>query len=146
MLALTEAVWPASLAEFRSCGRGRSECVVYWLGPLHDATVIDVAVHPEHSSTPWMYQVQDSWLSAFMVRLHTERRTVRVQVHTHCGAAFHSQTDDEWPLVTTPGFLSLVVPRFAMGPIRRDELYLAELNSTSGWDRVVIEKRIKGLP
>ena len=35
------------------------------------------------------------------------------QVHTHPTSAFHSSTDDHYPLVTLLGALSLVLPDFA---------------------------------
>lgn len=35
------------------------------------------------------------------------------QVHTHPTEAFHSETDDHFPLVTLMGALSIVVPNFA---------------------------------
>ena len=38
------------------------------------------------------------------------------QVHTHPTEAYHSETDDAFPIVTTEGALSLVIPNFANGP------------------------------
>lgn len=35
------------------------------------------------------------------------------QVHTHPTAAYHSSTDDDYPLVTLEGALSIVIPNFA---------------------------------
>jgi hypothetical protein len=35
------------------------------------------------------------------------------QVHTHPSSAYHSDTDDHYPLVTLIGALSLVIPNFA---------------------------------
>jgi hypothetical protein len=40
------------------------------------------------------------------------------QLHTHPGAAFHSGTDDEFPIVRTPGFLSIVLPEFGKYGLR----------------------------
>ena len=49
------------------------------------------------------------------------------QVHTHPGAAFHSPTDDAWPIVHLEGFLSLVLPDFGLGPVGLARSYLAEM-------------------
>jgi len=38
------------------------------------------------------------------------------QIHSHPMDAYHSDTDDAFPIVTTEGALSLVVPDFATGP------------------------------
>jgi hypothetical protein len=56
-----------------------------------------------------------------------------VQVHTHPGAAYHSTTDDAFPLIHSPGFLSLVIPRFAQGPIGFGDAFLAEIQPDGGW-------------
>ena len=68
--------------------------------------------------------------------------SVRVQVHTHAGEAFHSATDDKWPVVATPGFISLVIPNFAMGPIGFDGTFLAELR-VEGFKQVDIESKLE---
>ena len=39
------------------------------------------------------------------------------QIHSHPKDAYHSETDDTFPIVTTEGGLSLVVPEFARGPV-----------------------------
>lgn len=130
--------------ETRSCGAHR-ECVVYWTVSLDAPECVVDVVHPEHTSTPWHYEVADRWLGAFMVDLYRDRRTVRAQVHTHCDAAFHSPTDDMWPLVHTPGFLSLVLPRFAREPLSTASMYLAVIGA-EGWHECDPGEHIGGLP
>jgi hypothetical protein len=61
---------------------------------------------------------------------------VRVQVHTHPGRAFHSPTDDDFPIVRTEGFLSLVIPRFAQGKVGLAEAFLTEVQSDGEWKQV----------
>ena len=39
------------------------------------------------------------------------------QMHSHPGRAFHSRTDDAYPLVSLPGAFSVVVPNFCRVPI-----------------------------
>jgi hypothetical protein len=46
--------------------------------------------------------------------LYTRRETLGGQVHSHPTEAFHSETDDHFPLVTLLGSLSVVVPDFAI--------------------------------
>ncbi len=41
--------------------------------------------------------------------------TLAGQVHSHPGAAYHSDTDDRYPLMTLIGGLSAVVPEFGQG-------------------------------
>ena len=68
---------------------------------------------------------------------------VRVQVHTHPGRAFHSATDDRFPIVHLPGFLSLVIPNFGIGPVTLDGAYLAELTETGDWKKVPVTSRFE---
>jgi hypothetical protein len=58
---------------------------------------------------------------------------VRAQVHTHPGIASHSDTDDRYPLAPNPGFHSLVIPRFGIGPVRLNDAYLVVLEDDGTW-------------
>jgi hypothetical protein len=62
-----------------------------------------------------------------------------VQVHTHQKRAFHSPSDDAFPIIHTPGFLSLVIPNFAMGSVGFDDAYLTEITTGGSWREVRCE-------
>ena len=66
----------------------------------------------------------------------------RVQVHTHPLEAFHSPTDDEFPIIHKPGFLSLVIPNFGLGPVGFEDAYLTEIQGDGGWREVAIPSRL----
>jgi len=105
--------------------------------------VVDVAVHPEHSAGPLSYEIEQSWLNRFGFALARDGRSVLVQVHTHAGEAFHSLTDDRWPIVTTPGFLSLVLPHFALHRLDHRSMYLAEIEADGRFVEVPVDSRIR---
>lgn len=86
--------------------------------------------------------MDSAWLSTFWKELGERREGVRVQVHTHPAGAFHSPTDDEWPVVHMPGFLSLVVPYFARGRPSLEGCHLAELQESGRWRAVDAATRI----
>jgi hypothetical protein len=44
--------------------------------------------------------------------LYSEKQVLAAQVHTHPNEAYHSETDDSYPIVTVTGGLSVVVPHF----------------------------------
>lgn len=138
--------WSETIGHLRHCGRRRVECVVYWTASLDARDLADEAVHPVHVSTAWYYEVQAAWLNAFMVRLHQARRTVVAQVHTHAEEAFHSATDDAWPLVRTPGFVSLVIPRFAANEFSAIDAYVAELDSAGRWLEQPVDRLMQFVP
>ena len=127
---------------FRWCGAGRRECQTLWVGPWSSPNLITDVVHPQHTAHRGGFVIEDVWLSEFWLRLARNNLGIRVQVHTHPSAAFHSPIDDEFPIVHTPGFLSLVVPNFASGPIGFNDAYLTEIQTDGGWREVPIAERL----
>jgi hypothetical protein len=61
---------------------------------------------------------------------------------THPGKAFHSRVDDEFPIIHKPGFLSLVIPNFGLGPVGFEDAYLAEIQPDGTWRQVFISSRV----
>lgn len=114
------------------CGRGECECAVYWTGPTCEDRV-DLIEHPNHNRSAFGYEVHDNWLTEFWKRLAESKRSAKVQVHTHPGQAFHSATDDQWPLVSQPGFLSIVIPNFATGQPSLENTWIGCLQPDGTW-------------
>jgi hypothetical protein len=139
-LELGEGLLEETFAELRRCGAARRECVVYWSGPLQRPGLLDGHLHPRHSATARFYEVEQDWLDQTWRRLAREQREIRVQVHTHGAAAFHSVTDDQFPLLQTPGFLSLVLPNFAGGEVGFEGAYLSRLNEQGVWEELDVEE------
>jgi hypothetical protein len=132
MLRLAEAILTATFRTLCECGRGKCECVVYWTGPASEA-LVDGFEHPVHRRSPFGYEVDDGWLTEFWKRLAASSRSVKVQIHSHPAEAFHSKTDDEWPIVSQPGFLSIVVPDFATGAASLDTAWIGRLQVDGTW-------------
>lgn len=130
---VSEGLLRETFTIFRSCGQGRNECIVYWAGPVSEPTLVDRAIHPDHRRAPGYYEISSDWLNTIWQRLYAKQVAIRVQVHTHGRLAFHSKLDDEFPLLQTEGFRSLVVPNFGTGPIGLDATYLAELHPGGVW-------------
>ncbi len=141
MIAVPAQLVADTFAIFRDCGGGRRECVAYWLGPADTPEEVDEVIHPIHTSMGGGYQIDDQWLTTFWFALARRRRSVRVQVHTHPREAFHSSTDDAWALIDTPGFLSLVIPQYGLGPVGLDRAYLAE-RTGRGWHEVAVSTHL----
>jgi hypothetical protein len=132
-LRLRGPILEESFEAFRACGRGTRECVVFWTGPHGAPDLVDRVVHPEHVSGSGGYALDIDWLKRFWLWLYNERRSVRAQVHTHPGAAFHSSTDDGFPMVQSAGFLSLVIPNYGLGEITLEDAALYELADHGAW-------------
>jgi hypothetical protein len=52
--------------------------------------------------------------------------------HARCRAC-HSRIDDAYVLVPAAGFLSLVVPNFALGPVGFGATHLVEMRADGDW-------------
>jgi hypothetical protein len=132
-MRLPRSLFTRSFDVFRSCGQGRRECVVFWTGPLDEANSVDEIVHPRHRSGVGGYEIEPDWLPQFWLDLYKRRRALRVQVHTHPGAAYHSSVDDDFPAVHTAGFLSLVIPDFACAEQTLERVALFERDERGVW-------------
>lgn len=107
-----------TLKVLAAAGRERHEAFVVWGGTC-DGTTLEYRSHlvPEQTA----HTTRDGLLvtvagqSLFHVNreLHHRGEILAGQVHTHPTAAFHSDTDDHFPLVTLLGSLSVVIPDFA---------------------------------
>lgn len=142
MYRLPRRIVEQTFNQFRRCGEGRRECQALWLSSWDSPDVITAVVHPKHEAHVGGFVLDDNWLSRFWLRLAKENLGVRIQVHTHPGEAFHSPTDDEYPLIHTPGFLSLVIPNFALGPVGFQDSYLTEIQLDGTWRQVSVSDRI----
>lgn len=131
-LRLKKDIVPTTFRALRECGRGECECAVFWTGPT-EGDLIDGFEHPIHKRLPFGYEVDDSWLTDFWKRLAASRRSIKVQVHTHPGQAFHSATDDEWPIVSQVGFVSIVIPDFAAGDPSLERTWVGRLQADGNW-------------
>jgi hypothetical protein len=57
------------------------------------------------------------------------------QIHAHPDRAYHSDADDQLALIRLPGGLSIVVPRFAAGPLRPRLWSVNRLGEDGMWRR-----------
>jgi len=137
LFRLASGVIHETFRALRECGRGECECVVYWTGPLH-SNVINGVEHPIHRRSPFGYEINDTWITNFWKHLAASRQSVKAQVHTHPSEAFHSTTDDTWPIVSQVGFLSIVIPDFAKGEVSLADAWIGRLHEDGSWCRVAV--------
>lgn len=139
-VTLPSPVLEATFAKLRECGAGRRECVVYWVADQASVNVVTACVHPDHRAGVAGYEVDSGWVTDFFLDLRRERRRAVAQVHTHPGAASHSETDDAFALAPQTGFLSLVIPNFATSPATLHDAHLVRMESSGAWAEMVPEE------
>jgi hypothetical protein len=67
------------------------------------------------------------------VWLYTKKMSIIAQLHSHPGGAYHSDTDDSFPIATTVGCLSLVIPDFARFPFSLSRCASYRLTEQGVW-------------
>jgi hypothetical protein len=144
LLRLASDILQRTFSTLRECGRGECECAVYWIGPS-EANAVNGVEHPIHTRSPFGYEIDDHWLTDFWKRLAASKHSVKAQVHTHPGEAFHSATDDKSPIVSQEGFLSIVIPDYALGEISLENAWVGRLGDDDRWRRLGLPGQAIGL-
>jgi hypothetical protein len=101
----------------KAAGRDGYEVFVLWTGDVDGETFkARNAYLPEQQSfrqdTELLVHIGADALFQLNLWLYERRQVLGAQIHSHPHEAYHSLTDDEYPIVTALGGLSLVVPDF----------------------------------
>ena len=101
----------------RSAGQEGYELFVIWSGQLDNDIFTVAQVHIPHQTSYRLdsglcVRIDGSELHRLNVWLYEARQVVGVQVHSHPAGAYHSATDDTYPIATLEGSLSIVLPFF----------------------------------
>lgn len=124
-------------AQLRGAGRNGCECFVLWTGSRENGNFYINTVHVPRQ-TAYRYEegvcvrVDGPELHRLNLWLFENQEELAIQIHSHPTDAFHSETDDACPIVTTLGGLSIVVPDFAKNGLRRSGVAYYRLG-LSGW-------------
>jgi hypothetical protein len=132
------------LAETRDALMGAGsdgyECFVLWSGEPNDREFIIRQAHVPaqkayKTGSGLLVRVEGDALHALNAWLFEHSQTLAAQVHAHPTRAYHSNTDDTYPIVTALGGLSVVAPDFASRGVLTRGTALYRLGP-SGWRRV----------
>jgi len=67
--------------------------------------------------------------------------TVVADVHTHPGRSDQSDSDRNHPMISRAGHIALIVPRFAVKPVRRSEIGIYRYQGAKLWTEVAGKDR-----
>lgn len=109
----------ATLEALRSAGRTGNEAFVLWGGRIRDRECAieqelvpsQIAHRTEHGL---LVTIPGDALHEANVFFYERSLVLAAQVHSHPTSAFHSETDNHYPLATLEGALSIVVPYFGL--------------------------------
>ena len=101
----------------QSAGRDGYELFVLWSGRVDiNIFTVDTVHIPEQTSykleSGLCVRVDGEELHKLNVWLYRSQQIIGVQVHSHPADAYHSLTDDAYPIATLEGSLSVVLPYF----------------------------------
>jgi hypothetical protein len=137
---IPSAVIDKTDAALRSAGTRRLEAFVLWTGETVGETFEVRKAHiPEQTSyrleSGLCVRVDGAELHRLNAWLYQNRQELGAQVHSHPTEAYHSETDDTFPIVTVRGALSVVVPDFGRRGIRGPGIAAYRLTD-DGWDEL----------
>lgn len=135
----------------RCAGENRVEGVALFAGyEKGNEFYISQTIIPEQTAYKLelglLYAVGADELHRINVWLYENNLTIIAQIHSHPNEAYHSETDDTYPIVATKGGISIVVPRFAKDPMNIKNWAIYRLSSENRWIELnysQIEKIIK---
>jgi hypothetical protein len=119
-------------------GRQGLEGFALWAGALAgDVFRVSDTIIPEQTGLRTdlgvCVTVDGRELHRINVWLHGRGLTLVAQLHSHPTEAYHSGTDDAYPIATTTGSLSLVIPDFAGAPFSLETCAVYRLLPPRGW-------------
>lgn len=121
----------------RNAGAEGYEVFVLWSGRqngrLFNVRTIHVPRQDSYRlSSGLCVRVDGDELHRLNVWLYEAGETLAVQVHAHPDAAYHSETDDTYPIVATLGGLSIVAAEFCRAGLFTSSTAIYRLHS-DGW-------------
>lgn len=139
---ITRFIIPNELADeadrlLRDAGRDGVERFVLFSGAVRETTFHALTLHtPRQVATKGQFglsvRIDGAELHRLNVWLYEHKQRLAIQVHSHPQEAFHSDTDDAYPMVTTRGGLSVVIPDFAARGLRGPGVAVFRLDQ-HGW-------------
>ncbi|KJS13230.1 MAG: hypothetical protein VR67_05510 [Peptococcaceae bacterium BRH_c8a] len=146
---LTEETISQTIEWLKIAGLVRCEALVLWAGEFASSEVfmVSTAIYPEQtpirSPNGIGYVVDSEELFKVNKWLYENDRILIAQIHSHPTHAFHSDTDNKYPLVTATGQFSIVVPFFAQDP--NLDIFSCAFFRLSNWGTwlTLTEKQIK---
>ena len=113
-ILLPETVLKNTIKVFRDYGNQFLEVCALWVGvDSKNIFHIKEVWFPPQENSIIEYYVSDIDVHQINVKLNKNNYSAIAQLHTHPDGAFHSCIDDEYPILTLPGSLSIVIPDFA---------------------------------
>ncbi|MDO8999838.1 MAG: hypothetical protein Q7W45_08745 [Bacteroidota bacterium] len=130
----------------RQAGQRGLEGVALFAGKEEGSVfTIDTTIVPKQKAMSLedglLYAVDGEELHRVNVWLYENKMSLMAQIHSHPSEAYHSQTDDAYPIVATVGGISIVVPDFASRSIDISTWAVYRLSTKGEWIELKEEEK-----
>jgi hypothetical protein len=142
-IELSEEQLGIAIKFLKKAGQQQYEAVALFAGQKHNSIFkVEEVILPYQTSYKLeeglMYAVDGEELHRINQYLFENNMELIAQIHSHPREAFHSSSDDRFPIVDTFGGISIVVPDFATGPINLKYWAIYRLSINGNWDSLGI--------
>jgi|ERR1041385_8452896 hypothetical protein len=122
----------------RKAGEKGVEGIALWAGETRPSEFeVRVTIIPKQTAYErdggLLYVVEGDELHRINKWLYENKLSLMVQIHSHPGKAYHSATDDAYPVISTVGGISIVIPDFGFGNIDTKNWAVYRLIPGRGW-------------
>ncbi len=116
-LAIPGSIFRSTISKFQEIGEQQKEAIAYWTGTLNQEkgeirNVIFADSYNEFENEKLFARVPLQTTFQIGKLIHERNEVLFAQIHSHPFEAFHSFTDDNYPISHKLGFLSIIVPFF----------------------------------
>jgi hypothetical protein len=140
-------LWRRLLRRLRERGRGRSrESGAFLLGHMQAerARIIDFVLYDDldpHCLDTGIVRFDGRYFGALWDLCKSRELTVVADIHVHPHGVQQSDSDRAHPMIARSGHLALILPRFALSPIRRREIGIYRYRGAKKWEEVPATNR-----
>ncbi|MBK7764392.1 MAG: Mov34/MPN/PAD-1 family protein [Bacteroidetes bacterium] len=130
----------------RYMGKNEYEGVALWAGHFENEEKfkITTTIIPKQKSSNiedgLFYTVAGDELDAVNKYLYLNNLRLVAQIHSHPNRAYHSETDDKYPIVTQEGSFSIVVPNFAKDNFELSQWAIYRLKTFMVWYEITLNE------
>lgn len=127
-----------AIAHLREVGASGYEGFSLWAGKVQgqlfrvEQNIVPIQ-YGQRSPDGVCVRVGPEELHRVNVWLYQNGMVLIAQLHSHPTEAYHSDTDDAFPIATTVGSFSIVVPNYARGPFCFKKCAIYRLMPRRGW-------------
>jgi proteasome lid subunit RPN8/RPN11 len=145
-LACGMFVWNHLLRRLRERGDGRRESGAFLLGSIDDEArvITDFILYDDidpHALDKGYVHLNGASMGKLWTLCRERTLQVVADVHTHPGGPEQSESDQLNPMISVAGHISLIVPNFAFGRVRRDSLGIYCYQGGRQWHTVKKNER-----